>query len=290
VSRREDYGEDAHQQPFEVPAAAVCLTAGVDVQDNRFELLVEAWGPAEERWVVDWRRVDGDPKQQTTRAALLEALSRRYTHALGVQVPILATCLDTGFATDEMYEFVQAYQVRRFYATKGFGGRSGDPIVGKPSEKRSGKNPRPVALYPINVDDAKGDILASLNLNLASTLDGTPSPGATHFPVHLDSVGEEFFAQLCAEHRETKYNKGGVATHSIWVLDRERNEGLDCAVLCLAAKRLLNPNIKQMAEMLAAAAAQQEADKAHPPRVPVPQPPTSQGPQPRTAKSKYLGG
>jgi phage terminase large subunit GpA-like protein len=283
MARREAYGAEG----VEVPYSAVCLTAGVDVQDNRFELLVQAWGPAEERWVVDWRRIPGDPKQQDTREALLEALGRRYTHAIGVQVPILATCLDTGYATDEMYNFVLAYQVRRFFATKGFGGRSGEPIVGKPSEKRSGKNPRPIALYPINTDDGKGDILGSLNLNLVSALDGRPSPGATHFPVHLDTVDEEFFAQLCAEHRETKYNKGGVATHAIWVQDREANHALDCAVLCLAAKRLLNPNIRHMAEMLAEAAKQQAIDGARPPDE-RPRPTKPEPPAPRVGRSSYL--
>jgi phage terminase large subunit GpA-like protein len=113
--------------------------------------------------------------------------------------------------------------------------------VGKPSEKRSGRNPRPVRLYPINVDDAKAEVMNSLGL-------AAPGPGYMHFPVHLDTVHEEYFAQLCAEHRETRYNKAGVATHFVWVLDRDRNEALDTAVLTLAAYRLLNPNIRQMAE------------------------------------------
>jgi phage terminase large subunit GpA-like protein len=276
LSRRESYGEDG----VEVPAAAVLLTAGVDVQDNRFELLVTGWGPADERWVVDWRRIPGDPKQPETRQALLEALGRRYAHALGVQLPILAACIDTGFATEAMYDFVLAYQARRIFATKGFAGRSGNPIVGKPSEVRYGKNPRPVPLYPINVDDAKTDILNALTLVGAG-------PGEMHFPLHVDTVDEEFFAQLCAEHRETRYNKSNVATHTVWVQDRERNEALDCSVLALAAKRLLNPNIKQMAEMLAAAAAEQATAR---PREDRPVSPTSTQPVPRTGRSRYLGG
>jgi phage terminase large subunit GpA-like protein len=100
-------------------------------------------------------------------------------------------------------------------------------------------------------------------------------------------VDEEFFAQLCAEHRETRYNKSNVATHTVWVQDRERNEALDCSVLALAAKRLLNPNIKQMAEMLAAAAAEQATAR---PREDRPVSPTSTQPVPRTGRSRYLGG
>lgn len=243
--RREAYGALLDGTPIEVPMAAPVLTAGVDVQDNRFELQVVAWGPAGENWVVDWRVVPGNPKTPETQGALLEALGRRYQHASGHALPILATCLDTGFATEEMYDFVLAYQVRRIYATKGFGGRSGSPIVGKPSEVRYGKRPRPVRLYPVNVDDAKGDIMASLAL-------AEPGPGWTHFPIERDTIDDEYFAQLCAEHRETRYNKSGIATHTIWVQDRERNEALDTKVLALAAFKLQNPNIRQMAEALAA--------------------------------------
>ena len=275
LSRREDYGVDV-----EVPAPAVVLTAGVDVQDNRFEVSVFGWGPAGERWLVDVRVVPGDPKRVETRTALLEALTRRYTHASGHQLPISTTCVDTGFATEEMYDFVLAYQARRIYATKGYAGKSGEPIVGKPSEKRHGRNPRPVRLYPINVDDAKADILNCLTLS-------APGPGYLHFPVHLDMVHEEYFAQLCAEHRETRYNKGGVATHFVWVLDRERNEALDTAVLALAAFRLLNPNIRQMTETLAATPVPTATPSA-PVTTPVEATPSSQ-PGRRIIRSRYIG-
>lgn len=277
--RREDYGEEV-----EIPAAAAAITAGVDVQEDRFELLVTAWGLAGERWVVDWRSIPGNPKRAETRAALLEALTRKYQHALGVQLPIHATCIDTGYATQEMYDFVLAYQARRIFATKGVGGKSGEPIVSKPTEKRYGKNPRPVRLYWINTDDAKADVMGSLAL-------AAPGPGYIHFPSRVESITEEFFAQLCAEHKETRYNKAGVATHVVWVQDRDRNEGLDCAVLNLAAHRLLNPNIRQMLEQITAAAAQARTPTAPTMRhVPTP---ASTAPAPqsgrRVSRSAYLG-
>jgi phage terminase large subunit GpA-like protein len=277
LARRESYGVDV-----EVPAAAIALTAGVDVQEDRFELQVHAWGPAGERWVVDWRTVPGNMQKQPAEAkdALLEALARRYAHASGHLLPIHATCIDSGYATEAVYDFVLAYQVRRIFATKGFAGRTGEPIVGKAAEKRYGRAPRPVRLWPINVDDAKTNVMDSLALPVEG-------PGYMHFPV---SVDEEYFAQLCAEHRETRYNKSGIATHVVWVQDRDRNEALDTAVLCLAAYRLLNPNIRQMAEMLAATplpGAPAPASVA-PSRTPAqsPAPPASMR---RVARSAYLG-
>lgn len=276
LEKREDYG-----QGIEIPAGAVAITAGVDVQSDYFQIQVQAWGLAAERWVIGWHTVPGDPKKAETRQALLEALGRKYAHALGLDLPIHAVCVDSGYATEEIYDFVLAYQARRIFATKGFGGKSGEPIVGKPSEKRYGRSPRPVRLYPINVDDAKSDVLSSIQVL-------TPGPGKMHFPQLVD---EEYFAQLCAEHKETRYNKSRVATHTVWVQDRDRNEGLDTAVLCLAAYRLLNPNIRQMMESLTAAAAaakpapetaaQTSAQPAQPSDPPAP-------PERRLSRSKYL--
>lgn len=238
--RRESYGDG-----IEVPAAAVALTAGVDAQESGyFQILVTAWGPAQERWVVDWRRIPGDPKKAETRAELLKALGRRYQHASGVQLPIHATCVDTGWASEELYEFVLANQVRRIFATKGWGGKSGEPIIWKKTEKTYGEKGRPVTLYNINVDDLKAEIYSSIDI-----ID--PGPYYTHFPLH-ESIDEEFFAQLCSEHREPVFNKWKVATHEVWVKDRPRNEALDCAGLCVVAFKLLNPNITQWAEAIAA--------------------------------------
>jgi len=250
LSRREFYGDGVEVLPW-----APVLTAGVDVQIDRFELVVIGWGNGGRRCVVDRRSIPGDPRRPETHKALLEALERRYAHASGHQLPIQATCIDSGYATDEVYDFVLRNQARRIYATKGFAGKSGSPIVGKASDQRYGKRPRPVRLYPVNVDDAKADIMQSL-----SRVDEGTS--RMHFPEDVDSIDEEFFSQLCAEHREMKYNKAGIATGMAWVQDRERNEVLDCAVLCLAALRLLNPNIRQMLEQLAATPPQGPAEKS----------------------------
>lgn len=279
-ARREHYGDDV-----EIPAAAVAVTGGVDVQEDRFELLVTAWGPGEERWIVDHREIPGRPERDPeVWEALLGALSRKYRHASGHQLPIHATCIDSGYATEKVYSFVLRHQaVRRVYATKGIGGRSGEPIVGKASGKSYGKAPRPVRLWPINTDDAKSSIFDSLGL-------AAPGPGYIHFPMLLQ---EEFFAQLCAEHKEPRYNRAGVQTHVEWVQDRTRNEGLDLAVLCLAAFRLLRPNILQMAAVLAAtpvpAVPAQPAATPAPAPAPAPPPRPAARPVQRVSHSSYLG-
>ncbi len=245
LARLEHYGED-----IEVPADAVAITAGIDVQENRFEVQVIAWGPAEERWVINAVAVPGDPRLDSTQGQLLQELNRKYTHASGVLLPVHATCIDSGFAAEEIYRFVLKHQsYRRIYATKGIAGKSGNPIILSTSEKRreGGKKSksanRPVDLHLINVDDAKRNVMSSLSQQVHG-------PSYYHLPAHLDSINEEFVAQLCAEHLEKVKNRRGIVTGEVWVQDRERNEALDTAVLCLAAYRKLNPNIRQMLDAL----------------------------------------
>lgn len=278
-ARRQSYGEG-----IEVPAWAPCLTAGVDTQDDRFELTVYGWGLAEERCVVDHRVIPGDTKLEETHEQLVDALRRRYTHASGHLLPIHATCIDTGgHSTEEIYRFVLRYQHMRIYATKGVGGKSGEPIVMRPSKKTYGKSSRPVLLYQINVDDAKANLMSALAQE-------APGPSHVHFPV-LETVNEEFFAQICSEEKRTIYNRNNVATHVVWVKTRERNEALDCAVLALAAYRLLNPNIRQLSEVLSSTPVVRQSPPTDddgdpggtPPPTPAPKPP-----QRRFARSTYL--
>src|SRR5690606_31324666 len=51
----EDYGG------VDCPAGVVCLTAGVDVQIDRFVVGIYGWGIGLESWLVDVREVPGDP-------------------------------------------------------------------------------------------------------------------------------------------------------------------------------------------------------------------------------------
>jgi len=283
ILKVEDYGDLPDGAMVEVPEPASALTAGVDVQADGYRVLVVAWGEASERWVVDWRMVPGDPRSGETQAALWEALSRRYQHAGGQLLPIHAMCVDSGYASDEVYNFVLRYQSRRVYATKGQAGKSGEPLVWKvapPAVGHTGRGRakgtaarkvvRPVSLYDINVDDGKAMIVNSLRL-------AAPGPNYIHFPARVDAVDEEFFSQLCAEHQEPRFNRGGVATHSVWVQHREANHALDAAVLSLVAFRILRPNLRDMAARIRQAALPVETPGQAGPVVP---PPTSTEPPP----------
>jgi phage terminase large subunit GpA-like protein len=215
AARLEHYGDG-----IDAPTGVICLTAGVDVQIDRFEVQVIGWGRGAEGWVVDAHVVPGDPTSPDVQAALLAALDERYAHASGLRLPIVATCVDAGYLPERVAHALAARRPRRLFAVKGVGGRFGEPSILKFDPRQP-----PATL---NVDGLK--LETALGLELAA-----PGPGYLHLSRRC--CDEEYLAQLCAEHRETK-RRNGVAT-MVWVEDRPRNEALDTAVYARAALKLL---------------------------------------------------
>ncbi len=229
--RREDYAQPA--------AGAYVITAGVDVQADRVEVGVEGWAPGEENWQIEYAVIFGDTSESVRSGKVwldLQAfLSRVYENDRGVELGIAATCIDSGYRTERVYEFVKRNRSRRVYATKGRAG-PGLPIVDTTSKKKTGRDPRPVRVFNLGVDGAKAVIYYRLQQN-------EPGDGYRHFS---KSLGADFFEGLTAEEIRIKKRRG----HEIreWHKIRPRNEQLDIAVLNLAALRILNPTWEVLTE------------------------------------------
>lgn len=231
---------------WRVPPGAGLLTAAVDVQNDRLELLVKGWGESEESWQVAWERLEGDPGSVRPWRELEHYLTRGWEHAGGGEIHVQACAIDTGgHHTESVYEYVAPRQGRRVLAIKG-SNQDGAPIVGRPTNKRRGDMNRPVKLFPIGTVAAKDLIFSRLKI-------GKPGPGYVHFPAWLDA---EYFEQLTAEKVRTKYRAGRPVRR--YVKTRPRNEALDLEVYALAALRYLPARIRDqlgaMADGLASGA------------------------------------
>lgn len=225
LSRREDYAADA-------PAGTILITAAVDVQDDRLEVYMYGWAQGEECWAIDAATLYGNPGQPQLWADLDDLLQTEYRHESGAQMPIVATCIDSGgHFTQMVYDFCKTRQARRIFATKGIAGE-GRALVSAPSQKQSGKDRRKTPLFTIGVDDAKGLLMSRLKVT-------SPGPGYIHIPAGHSLFGDEYAAQLTAEKRVTKYRRGFPCRE--WQKTRPRNEALDCWILALAALRIANP-------------------------------------------------
>lgn len=227
-----------------LPAGALFLTAGVDVQDDRLEATKWAWGMDEERWVVDHQIFRGDPSlpevvdgkrsELSPWADLEEWLREPVDHELGVQMHVVCALIDSGgHHTQRVYEFAKKNETRRWFAIVGRGG-IGKPLVSRGTEQ----GPSRATLYSVGVDTAKEDVYTSLRLDIAGA-------GYTHFSGSLDT---EYFRQLTSE-QLVKTTKDYV-TKLEWVKKGERNEALDCAVYARAAVAVLRPNYKKLKQWL----------------------------------------
>lgn len=214
-SRLEDYGAGV-----DAPRGVIALTAGIDVQIDRFEVQVIGWGFGGRSWVVDAHVVPGDPTHPEVQAALLAALDERYRHASGAWLGVRCTAVDSGYLPEKVAYALAARRPRRIVAVKGVGGRMGEPSILK-----FDANKPPVLL---NVDGLKLEI--ALGLELAA-------PGPGYMTLNRRCCDEDYLAQLCAEHRETKRRQGVASL--VWVQDRERNEALDTAAYARGALRIL---------------------------------------------------
>jgi len=223
--RREDY--EGH-----IPDEVILLTCGVDVQDNRLEMQVIGWSRDQESYVIDNLTLYGDPSTPQLWTSLDTQLARvRDTHD-GRQLPIRATCIDSGgHFTSTVYAYCKKNAGRRIFAIKGVGGE-GKALVGRPTKNNIGKCP----LFPVGVDTAKDLLFARLKIQ-------EPGPGYIHFNNLLDV---EYFKQLTAEKVITKYHKG--FKKRMYVKTRPRNESLDTMVYSIAAYAIININVNSLAD------------------------------------------
>ena len=195
------------------------LVAGVDVQKDRVEASIVAFGADEEAWLVEHVICAGDSTDPEVWAELDDVLAG-YRVAKAV--------IDSGYNTSMVYDFVQ----KRPYclAGKGVSG-AGRPLIEDERKRRARlrtRRRRGHAPENIGVDQGKAIIYSRLRSSRVGA-------GYIHFSDD-PCFDDEYFAQLAAEKLMTKRRQGRLLQE--WVQIRPRNETLDCLVYALAAHRM----------------------------------------------------
>jgi len=208
---------DAHDLPArcedysaEIPDGVLVLCAGIDTQNDRFEIEVVGYGKGDETWSIAYNIIHGDPKLVETRNALDAFLSKTFTTSDGKKMKIYAAAIDTGgHRAKSIYAFCKPRFLRRIYAIKGASVASAPFVKARASKTNLAK----VNLFIIGVNAGKDDIYAKLEIK-------EPGPGYMHFP-KKDPYDTEYFKQLTAERRNKKTG--------VWENYRHRrNEAIDC--------------------------------------------------------------
>lgn len=228
--RREEYPLNV------IPAEAGVLTAGVDVQKDRLEVEIVAWGSRMRSWSIGYRILKGDTTQDEVWETLDRLLDEQFEHELGTRLQIRMLAVDSGNNTQRVYHWVRSIGNHRVMAIKGFYRDINTYMVGQPTQVdinyRGKKVYRGTKLWPVYVNMIKEELFSWLTLEPA--LDEEPEPsGFCHFPAY----DREYFQQLCSE-QKIKKTRGGIGYYT-WEKMRERNEALDCRIYARAAANVL---------------------------------------------------
>lgn len=230
-------GEDFPLQV--VPIGGLILKAGIDIQKDRFELVVWAIGASEEMWTIDYQIIEANPTIQSDFDKLDPYLLRSYPHVAGTRLHIESAAIDTGNWTHQAYQYVRSRKLiqnwvglegkqhpPKLFGTKGVG-TAGKPISSKPSFVDINAYDRVIKrglkLYSIGTEEAKTLFHNRLQLT-------QPGPGYVHLSKHLPV---EFFQHITNEVWALRYTKKGEVRS--WEPRRSgaRNECLDCTVMVL---------------------------------------------------------
>lgn len=215
--RREQYVQG------ECPGKAYLLTVGADVQADRIEAEIVAWGRDKESWSIGYHVFPGDTSDIDGAAwsSLYELVTSRHVE-LGVSMALI----DAGYNTPQVYQWCERFEAGVY------------PCMGEARQSRGRRVARitDVAGYQVQRVDLNTDFL---KLELYGYLrKGPPEhgelypPGYCHFPAEYP---ERYFRMLTAEQRMKETTRTGVVRY-VWHLPSgRRNEALDARVYAMGA-------------------------------------------------------
>lgn len=223
-----------------LPLRSHVLTAGVDVQADRIECELVAWGPDFESWSVDYLVFPGDVEHEDAPWRELDRLlASEWPHADGgTPVRISSLAIDCGFAAQTCYGWLRKFgRSRRVHGIRGRVGTA--VLVGLPTyvEVNVGgvRIPRGVRVWNVDTGLAKEQLYGWLH-GRPPIVAGQRWPiGYCHFP----GYGPEYFKGLASEELLRRRMKNGKVVHDWAKLPNVRNEPLDCRTYARAAAYLL---------------------------------------------------
>ena len=218
--RVEEYGA-------EVPDDVMVLTAGVDTQDDRVEILVLGHGKNGQLFVIDYKVIAGDFQYEATKQDLDNYLVNRvYTRVDGFKMKVLGSAIDTGgHRTKAVYEYVKHRLPNKIFGIKG-ASTPNAPVVNKQLHDITKNDSN---LFIVGTTTIKDDFYARLGIT-------DKGYNYVHFPT-LDVIDKKFFNMLTAEKRDDKGK---------YIKVRTRNEAIDCMVYAIATMTILNIKVDDL--------------------------------------------
>lgn len=218
------------------PIVPAMITAGVDVQKDSLRFEIVAWSRDKQSFSIDAGAIAGDTSTDAPWDALTDLLYRPIeVGPNGIRMPIRGLAVDSGYNTQEVYNWGRKHAWSRVFAVKGDDSpKSHKTIVSTPSKvdvnTKGRKLRRGYRVWAVGSSLAKTELYGWLRLE--TPIEGEAyRRGFCHFPEY----GEEYFKQLTAEQLVTVKNKKGFVRMEWRVIPGRENHFLDCRVYARAA-------------------------------------------------------
>lgn len=224
-----------------IPDGVLFLTEGVDVQKDRLIYEVVGWsGREKETWSIDIGMIAGDTAKEEVWKELTTHLARTYYRPDQTQLMVRKLCVDSGFNTQHVYNWVRVQDPSRVAAIKGLATDKASTLLTSSTAVdvfQNGKRfARGIQLWPIGSSVAKGELYGWLRLLPADVSKGEEfPPGFCHFPQY----DKEYFMQLTAEHEVVSKDKKGYEKREWQKIPGRENHYLDCRIYARAAAAML---------------------------------------------------
>lgn len=222
AARAEPFGLDA------IPPDVLFVTAGVDVQRDRLEIVFLGWS-RDEVFVLGQSVIWGDPQVDDVWSELDDVLRTVWKHPKGGILRVDAAGVDAGDGEtmDRVIGFTRARMARRIYALKGASGNR--PAI-KASDTKGSR------LFIVGVDGLKGQLTSRLTRGKSVRFS--------------DRLEGRFYEELASERLIMRYVRG--APVRLWErIPGRRAESLDCVIYAMAVRNLVTANVNRREEEIA---------------------------------------
>jgi phage terminase large subunit GpA-like protein len=217
--RREDYKIGV------VPKNALVITGSGDVQKDRIEYEICGWCRDFQTYSVEVGLIMGDTSTDEPWLELDNLMLRKWRHENGAEMSLRMFAIDSGHATQRVYNWARKQPMNRVMVVKG--GQSTSVALGLPKDvdvMSNGKRlRRGVKLWTLGVGLMKSELYAWLQIK--PPVDGEPYP---RFFCHFPDYSSDYFKQLCSEQIVVRIVRG--VRRYIWEKIQERNEALDLKI------------------------------------------------------------
>lgn len=213
-----------------IPPGGLLICAGADVQGDRVEVHIKAFGEHLRRYTIEYEIIPhfiGDEKGEAG-LALDRLLTKTFPDAFGNLRGIDMLAIDGNAYTKDVFAWAKRHPWSKVIVVRGAKSDLAPPLALTKTERKPDGTTRKTQkrFYNVGVSALKSSLYEVMR---------RPDPLSRGFCGYPKGLDDEFYRQLTAEKREVTVDKRSGFPRAFWRKDHDRNEVLDTEMYAEAA-------------------------------------------------------